>query len=300
MKIILFSLLSILSVASINAQELRNNFIYVQNDSIEAQILEVRNLQNGNTREKVAIQGFDGKFPFYYYRHKNKADKHLVLLHGLGASKYDWSHPASRMKKLIDSLLILEYNIIIPDAKYHGERSFEREFKLVQPPELTKDIQESKALVETFSTTVKDVRIIFDYISQRNPKANIQIDLLGYSMGGSIALLLNAVDNRINSVVAAVAPVGRPYKEVLDFDWPSSIVEPLKDITANNYSSFQQAPVILLMGRTDYFTTVDEVNTFMKGVKIEDKEVIFYEAGHGLSKEYIDDAIAWITTHNKH
>jgi len=299
MKYQLTYFLLILSALNINAQELRDNFSYVQTDSVEAHILEVKNLQKGNTREKVVIRGYDGKFPFYYYRNNKKSDKHLVLLHGLGGSKYDWSHPASRMKKLIDSLLILEYNIIIPDAKYHGERSFERQFKGVMPPEFTKSIDESKVLVETFSTTVRDVRIIFDYVGQRNPEANIQIDVLGYSMGGAISLLLNAVDNRINSIVACVAPVGRPYKEVLEFDWPSSIVEALKDITANYYSSFQQAPVILLMGKTDYFTTVNEGNSFIDGVKIKDKEIKFYDAGHGLPNEYIDDALVWITTHNK-
>ncbi len=59
MKSILTCSFLILSITWINAQELRNNFSYIQADSVEAQILQVRNLQNGNTREKIVIKGYE-------------------------------------------------------------------------------------------------------------------------------------------------------------------------------------------------------------------------------------------------
>jgi alpha-beta hydrolase superfamily lysophospholipase len=283
----------------IYGQELRNDFSYNKSDLIEAEVVNIQNIRSGNTREKIVIQGYDSEFPFYYYRNNENLDKHVVLLHGLGGSKNNWTHPASRGMELIDSLMAMEYNIIVTDAKYHGERTFERGFKGVSPPEFVKSIDESRVFVEMYSTTIRDIRIIFDYISQRNPNANIQIDLLGYSMGGAMALLLNAVDSRVNSVVACVAPVTRPYKEVLNYGWPSEIEEELKDITPNFYSSFQKAPVILLMGKKDIFTSEDEANNFIKGVEISDKAIKLYDSGHGLPHDYIYDATNWITTHNK-
>ena len=66
--------------------------------------------------------------PFYHYINKDNKDKFVFLLHGLGSSKDDWLKPRSD-EKLVDSLVALGYDVIIPDAKFHGERSYE--FNLV-------------------------------------------------------------------------------------------------------------------------------------------------------------------------
>ena len=54
------------------------------------------------------------------------------------------------MKKLIDSLLTLEYNIIIPDAQHHGERSFEVGFKGVNHQSYQKILMIPKFLWKFF------------------------------------------------------------------------------------------------------------------------------------------------------
>ena len=64
-------------------------------------------------------------------------------------------------------------------------------------------------------------------------------------------------------------------------------------------STLQKSPVALLMGRTDYFTSEQEATQFYEKIPNKDKRLKFYEAGHGLPPEYINDVINWITTHNK-
>ena len=83
--------------------------------------------------EKVVLDGFDSKIPFYHYMNKrNEEKKYVFLLHGLGDDKEDWVYPSEpyldwsrNITSIKDSLLTLGYSLIIPDAKFHGERSYE-------------------------------------------------------------------------------------------------------------------------------------------------------------------------------
>ena len=64
----------------------------------------------------------------------------------------------------------------------------------------------------------------------------------------------------------------------------NEIAESLKDISPIYYSTFHKSPVALLMGRTDYFTTEEEVYQFFNGIQNKDKYLKFYETGHDLPR----------------
>lgn len=93
-------------------------------------IVESNTAENGNVFEKIVIDGFDSKIPFYRIKPKDgEEDKYVLLLHGITGNKDNWVNPTSSLSekyvKLKDSLLTLGYSVIIPDAKYHGERSYQ-------------------------------------------------------------------------------------------------------------------------------------------------------------------------------
>lgn len=292
--------LCFLIFSSSNGQELRNHFSYDKKENFDEQTYLLRARDSQKRIEKTIINGYDTKIPFYHYINLKNKNKFVIILHGLGGSKDNWVQREAGMS-LIDSLVVLGYNVILPDAKFHGERSYELNFRpaATLPPARSKSIKDAKSLFEVYSSTTKDVRIIMDYLENKYSDEKLQFNLMGYSMGGAISLIVNSVDSRVNSVVACVPPVNRPISELKDFDWPSDITELMKDMTPTFYSAYQKSPVALLMGRTDYFTSEDEATQFYKKIPNTDKQLKFYEAGHGLPGEYINDVIEWITAHNK-
>lgn len=302
MKNLILIVLACLGMTICSAQKLRNEFTYTQKTEYSEQVV-FRNRKDTtvNRYEKIVINGFDSKVPFYHYINKDNKDKFVFLLHGIGSSKDDWLKPRAD-GKLVDSLVTLGYDVIIPDAKYHGERSYEFNFRpaytLPRGISHGKSQEDAKSIYQVYTISIKDFRIIMDYLEKNYNNTDLQFDFIGYSMGGAMSLLISATDKRVNSVVACVPPVNRPLEEVKRFDWPIEITNNLKDVTPKFYSQFLNTPTSLIMGRTDPFTSEQVITEFYDDIPLKDKKLIFYEAGHGLPPEYINDVIEWITTHN--
>lgn len=309
MKYLLSLLLFILSITQSTSQNRTDIFDYKKKTTHLATVVENYQIDSVTILEKAVIDGFDSKMPFYHFINKrNNKKNYIILLHGLGGSKNDWMRPSKpylewseNLTAIKDSLISLGYSLIIPDAKYHGERSYELNFRPAEnlPPALSKNEKDGKHFETLMISTVKDVRIIMDYLQSRYKTSDLKFGIIGYSMGGAQAILLNATDNRISSVVACVPPLNHPEKELLKFSWSEKINKKLSDVTPINYSIFQKSPILLLMGNKDYFYTNDEVSDFMKKIPIPEKELKYFNSGHVLPNEYKFDVIHWITKHNK-
>lgn len=273
-------------------QDLTANLSYFPKIEYNAKIVASNIQDDGTSFEKAVIDGFDSKIPFYIIKPKNyKEDHFVILLHGITGNKDGWVNPTeSYSKKLVtlkDSLLALGYSVIIPDAKYHGERSYEANFASPITFFTSQDSQKAYNLV---STSVKDVRVIMDYIQFNSGNTTTTFDVIGYSMGGIITILLNSVDDRLNRTVACVAP--------LDLEKASKILgmngekaKTLKVMSPKNYASLQKAPITLLMGTKDGWYVEQEVQDFFDSITMKDKTLKFYESGHLLPDEFISDAI---------
>ena len=303
MKYIYLSILACSCISFCNAQKLRYEFNYPSRTDYGDQVVFFTTRDTTRNRyEKIVINGFDTKVPFFHYINKDNKNKFVFLLHGIGGSKDGWLKPRSD-GKLVDSLVTLGYDVIIPDARYHGERSYEFNFRptVVLPRGISqgKSQEDAKSLCLIYTSTIKDIRIIMDFLERKYNATNLQFDFIGYSMGGAMSLLISAADKRVNSVAACVPPVTRPLEEIKGFDWPDEIVNDLKDVTPKFYSQFIKTPTSLIMGRTDPFTSEQAATEFYSDIPLKDKNLKFYEAGHGLPPEYINDAIAWIIAHNK-
>lgn len=249
---------------------------------------------------KIVIDGHTSRVPFYLFTNPN-SNNYVLLLHGLGGSKMDWIYPAEpyfnytrNLKHLKDSLLFLGYNVLIPDAKFHGERRYELDFRPIEkiPPLTGKTPGEGQIFNEMMEESIADFRLLIDYIQQKNAQA--KFDIVGYSMGAAIALILNAKDHRISSVAACVPPLNHPAKEITGNNWPSDLKMDLINQSAYNHVADQTAPVALFMGKEDFFYTAEEVAQFYKKIPVENKQLKNYNSGHVLPDNFVKDVIGWI------
>lgn len=300
--------ITLLSLNQTFGQAEMNLFDYNNEIVRSGVVVQRQELDSATIFEKVVLDGFDSKIPFYHYINKrNKEKRYIFLLHGLGDSKDDWVYPSEpyldwsrNITSIKDSLLTLGYNLIIPDAKFHGERNYELNFKPPEslPPGLSRNVKDSKLFETLMSSTVKDLRIIMDYIQKHHPQPAPSFSVIGYSMGGNIAILLSIFEERISSVVACVPPINLPAKGLESFGWPEEIIQGQMAITPMNHAKSQTSPILLLMGKKDFFYTEEEVSEFFKKVPAQDKELKYFDSGHILPNEYKIDAIQWVIEHN--
>ncbi len=289
-------------------QEPDNIFSY---EKIQPSATIVKNGQlDSLTRfEKVVLKGFDTNIPFYHFLNNRTSEKkYAILLHGLGGNKMYWIYPSKpylqyteNLTTIKDSLLEQGFSLVIIDAKFHGERTYELNFRDPSslPPQLSQNIEDANLFYDLMVSTVKEVRLIMDYIQGVNRAPDLKFNLVGYSMGGAISLLLNSIDDRINSVVACVPPMGRPYTELDGFDWADEMEEKMKAVSPLYSATDQKSPLAMLMGKTDFFIPEEEARAFYNKLSIDDKKLKFYESGHELPKDYVEDVINWLTQHNK-
>lgn len=283
-------------------------FDYDQGKERKSEIVQTYKIDSLTVFEKIILEGYDSKIPFYYYNNnRNNKSSNIILLHGLGDSKTVWVHPSEpylewsrNLTSIKDSLLQLGYNLIIPDAKFHGERSYELNFRPPEylPPSISKNEHDSKLMEVLITSTVKDLRIIMDYVESRQMTITPSFSTVGYSMGGNIAILLSAVDNRINSVVGCVPPINLPARGLESFNWSKDIINGQLFITPMKYAHYQDSPIMLLMGKNDFFTTENEARQFYNSVPIEEKELKYFDSGHILPNTYKLDVIRWITRYH--
>jgi len=290
--ILTFSL--ILISTFISAQEIITDFNYFQKVEYNAKVAESNTSDDGTIFEKMVIDGFNSRVPFYFIKPEiNKTNKFVFLLHGLTGSKENWVNPTSSLStkyvKLKDSLVSIGYIVIIPDATYHGERSYEADFA---SPVLFFATQDLQKIVNLYSTSVKDVRVIMDYIQSLAKEEQITFDVVGYSMGGLMAIYLNSVDDRLNRIVACVAPLGSVLKASMSLGLNEDNAKKMEEIFSSEiYAPLQKAPITLLMGTKDNWYTQKEAQDFYENIEIKDKKMKFYESGHYLPEEFISDVI---------
>ena len=281
-----------------NAQDLTADFSYFPKTEYNEAVVKNDTSETGEIFQKIVIEGFDARFPFYLIQPKNNPhNRFVILLHGSGGSKNSWTTPSNELTtkyvKLKDSLLSRGYAVIMPDSKYSGERSYEIDFAPTGSLHNPKNGQKS---INLFTTTVKDLRIIMDYLESRSAETPIIFNVIGYSMGGKMAILLNSADTRLNSVVACVPAIGgarilNKRFGLTDTELGDKLLS-VHDLF--RYAKIQKAPICLLVGNTDRYYTEQEAKEFFDQITVKGKSLKIYESGHHLPESFIADAIKYI------
>ncbi|NNL92665.1 MAG: hypothetical protein HKO66_10560 [Saprospiraceae bacterium] len=122
-----------------NAQEHTADFSYYPNDGFNESIVKNDTSDIGEVFQKIVIDGYDSRFPFYLVQPENNPkNRFVIILHGGGSTKDSWIHASRSLStkyvRLKDSLLSLGFAVVIPEYKYYGERSYEIDF--IHPNEL--------------------------------------------------------------------------------------------------------------------------------------------------------------------
>jgi len=192
------------------------------------------------------------------------------------------------------------FNIIIPDVKYNGERAYQLGFRDISTFPPFQSLEDSNIFLEMMTSTVKEIRLIMDYIeTDVYPGEAVKFNLIGYSLGGGISLLLNSIEDRINSVAACVPPMGLPYSQMTGVEWEAKLNPDPKTLSPLYSATNQKSPVALILGEQDPFLPAEEAKEFFEHISIDEKVIKFHQSGHELPDEYIDDVISWMLKNNE-
>ncbi len=196
----------------------------------------------------------------------------IILVHAYSASKDAWLEGP-----LVDSLVGNGFAVLALDAPYHGERSAESGYRL--PPET--DLRD--VLVRW---TIEHRRAL-DVLSTRKDLDTTRLGVLGYSMGTLVSFALAGVDERVKVVVAAVTPVGVAKD-------PEVVT-----VAPQTFATAVRVPLLMLMGKTDHYYTMDEARQLFNSIGEARKELYFYDSGHGLPPQWTARATAWLLRYLK-
>lgn len=291
-----------LLIQTLNAQD-ASLFSYERKTAFNENTVYKNQRPSGLTTLKIVIDGTEARVPFYYYQNTGEKAKHLILLlHGLGGSKEDFifggSEYQDKLVRLKDTLLNLGYSLAIPDAAYHGERSYELDFRpaytlVPMPGKPTADVW---AFERGNAVSIADYLHIMDFLETMHPE--MTFSAIGYSMGGNSSLILNGLDKRLNKVIACAPPLNRPAADTTGTDWPEPLATALKNVTPMEYGKSQAAPVLLLLGKQDPFYTEEEVLRFSSLPRDVAVSHQYFDAGHDLPEGYIKKAVSWLMEQN--
>lgn len=244
---------------------------------LQARVVDREELP-GCTREKIVFRARDRWVVGYLGIPKDGQATHpcVLALHGIGADKSSWWDDDSfaRGGALTTALLRDGFAVFTPDAEYHGERTHDNEFERGWMNRVRDMIVQS----------VVDCRRAVDYLQTRPDIDATRIGLIGYSMGGIEAFPLAALDHRIQVTVACVTSISH-----IDEAGGGPLLE-----SRNFAHALGDRPFLMLMGRSDPACTVAAAQRVHDRIPGEKKRLVFYDSGHRLPAEYVEDARAWL------
>ena len=277
----------VIGAASVSAEEMHPQAygllksIYAYDESYPLDARVVGSLQHGETVfEKVVFSSFhDGKVPgLLALPTEGEAPFPVVLLlHGVTGNKEQWlDDDFTHGGEVSAGLLKQGFAVLALDAQYHGDRAVYNDYLDVGEMIFKKGwgIRYANMLTQS----VVDYRRAIDYLATRDDIDSSRIGLLGYSMGGHMAFILGAVEERIQATVACVVPhtAGMPMAA-------SAFA---RDMGAD--------PLLMMMARKDRFYTQDQANALFEAVPGNAKTMQFFDSGHSLPVEYTTQATQWL------
>jgi predicted esterase len=201
-------------------------------------------------------------------------------MHGLSGSKEGWLEDGwSHGEILIQRLLALGYGVFALDAKYHGERSSLNDY---DNPWMIFERAQFAMLRSLMVESTVDYRRGLDWLETREDIDAERIGAIGLSMGGMMLYHLAALDDRVDVAVAGVAPPA---------------LGPFPFVPIRVAPHVGETPFALLMGAEDGFYTAELAEHVLALLPGAENMLKFYDSGHWLPVEYIDDAVEWIQTH---
>lgn len=210
----------------------------------------------------------------------------LIGAHAMGRSQIRWwqdhfktSATYEQTDKISAMALAKGYAVVAIDARHHGLR---------KDPELTVvDIidnlhwwGEREPYETMLIDTVRDHRVLLDWLVQQPQLDKHKIKLAGYSMGAQVSLLLAGVDSRIQSVAAIVPP---------HMNDTTAVVAPL-----NMMPGLADNQVWLFTADDDEYASIKQNQQLFDALPNADKKLFRFDSGHLLPADYVTGLEAWL------
>ncbi|EGM77585.1 acetyl esterase (deacetylase) [Rheinheimera sp. A13L] len=210
----------------------------------------------------------------------------LIGAHAMGRSQIRWWQDSFKDRatfeqtdKITAMALAKGYAVVAIDARHHGLR---------KDPDLTVvDIidnlhwwGERDPYEQMLVDTVRDHRVLLDWLVQQPQFDSSKIKLAGYSMGAQISLLLAGVDSRIQSIAAIVPP---------HMNNTTALVAPL-----NLMPGLADNQVWLFTADDDEYASIKQNQQLFYALPNADKRLFRFDSGHLLPADYVTKLEPWL------
>lgn len=213
----------------------------------------------------------------------------LLGLHAMGRTHWRWwlaefkGRPTiENTHRLTELALQQGYVVMALDAREHGDRK--NPDHPLTARELLRNLHwwgEREPYERLIVDTVKDWRVLIDWVVQQPQFDRGNLRAAGYSMGAQMALLLAGSDGRV-SAVAAMVPPGLTDRV--------AVVAPL-----NVAPRLATARVWLLTADNDEHASVAENAALFAALSGPGKQHLRFASGHLLPADHVECLLPWLT-----
>lgn len=211
----------------------------------------------------------------------------LIGLHAMGRSHMRWwqadlnGRPTKEQTHRITQMALQQgYAVVAIDARAHGHR---RPLGQQHPAQRAmRDMHwfgQRQAYEQMIIDTVRDHRVLLDWLVAQPHLDATRITAAGYSMGAQGALLLAGLDERVQAVAAMVPPhLGDNVAAVA----PINLVARLKG-----------KRVWLLTANDDDHASPKQNQALFEAIPGPDKKHLRFDSGHVLPEDYVEKLPDW-------
>ncbi len=210
----------------------------------------------------------------------------LIGVHAMGRSQIRWwqdhfktSATYEQTDKITAMALAKGYAVVAIDARHHGLRK-DPDLSVVDIIDNLHWWGEREPYETMLVDTVRDHRVLLDWLIQQPALDKHTIKLAGYSMGAQISLLLAGVDSRIHSVAAIVPP---------HMNSTTAVVAPL-----NVMAGLADNQVWLFTADDDEYASIKQNQQLFDALPNPDKKLFRFDSGHLLPADYVRDLEPWL------
>jgi dienelactone hydrolase len=195
----------------------------------------------------------------------------VLLMHGFSSNKARMADSVGRALQLrgIASLSV--------DLPYHGERGAGRDSVPYHNP---------LAVVGAWRLAVREASAALEWLASAPEVDGDRLGVLGYSLGGFLALMTAAEDRLVRAVALAAAgdlPETMPYASMI-----RRAVDPLRAVRR-----LEGRPLLLVNGRRDTTTRPAQAERLFAYAE-EPRQLTWYDGGHWPPVSAIEDAAEWM------
>ncbi len=212
----------------------------------------------------------------------------LIGLHAMGRSHMRWwqaelnGRPTIEQTHRITQMALQQgYAVVAIDARAHGQRRHPGQPHPAQ--RAMRDMHwfgQRQAYEQMIIDTVRDHRVLIDWLATQAHLDARRIKAAGYSMGAQGALLLAGLDERVQAVAAMVPPhLGDNVAAVA----PLNLIAGLK-----------ARRVWLLTGDDDDHASPKQNQALFDAVPSQDKKHLRFGSGHLLPTDYVETLSDWL------